>query len=179
MLVQCAIQARPSTWAWQARAPRLLSWHSWLSHYSTICPVPTRHTSLAIPAVGNATQTKLKDLARAAADAGIGSFAFPFHSVNKGVAGCGSVQSALWPGGGSLSVLPWTANLDSCVLSSLPVRELQALMVWAEESLERCDATKKILKLTKGWEEAREHVFKVKALSLRLGGHWDVCGLGL
>ncbi|KAL6785978.1 hypothetical protein ACKKBG_A00900 [Auxenochlorella protothecoides x Auxenochlorella symbiontica] len=84
-----------------------------------------------INAVGNATQTKLKDLARAAADAGIGSFAFPFHSVNK-------------------------------------VRELQALMVWAEESLERCDATKKILKLTKGWEEAREHVFKAVESDTRL-----------
>lgn len=76
------------------------------------------------PPVGNATQFKLKDLRRAAEEAGLPGFVLPFRSISR-------------------------------------VREFKALLEWAEEESTRCDITKKVLKLTKGWEEARDHVFKV------------------
>lgn len=42
------------------------------------------------------------------------------------------------------------------------VSEFRMLIKWAEEDDDRCSSVKKILKLTKGWEEARDHVLKVR-----------------
>lgn len=39
--------------------------------------------------------------------------------------------------------------------------EFRDLVSWAEQDAPRCDAMKKMLKLTKGWEEAKEHALKV------------------
>jgi hypothetical protein len=43
-------------------------------------------------------------------------------------------------------------------------------VLWAQEDVKRCDSVKRILKLAKGWEEARDHVLKVGQ------GGWAVQG---
>jgi hypothetical protein len=42
------------------------------------------------------------------------------------------------------------------------VGEFRQLVLWAQEDAKRCDSVKRMLKLAKGWEEARDHVLKVR-----------------
>lgn len=63
-----------------------------------------------------------------------------------------------------------------------PVGEFRQLVLWAQEDAKRCDSVKRMLKLAKGWEEARDHVLKVGggAMQCNVGGAgrgWRV-GLG-
>ncbi|PRW58095.1 CSE family protein [Chlorella sorokiniana] len=78
----------------------------------------------AVPALGDHVSklncAKLKDLRRAASDAGVQGLALPLAAVNT-------------------------------------VGEFRQLAVWAQEDPSRLDQVKKMLKLTKGWEEARDH----------------------
>jgi hypothetical protein len=41
------------------------------------------------------------------------------------------------------------------------VGEFKELVLWAEEEGRRCEGVKRMLKLTRGWEEARDHTLKV------------------
>ncbi len=45
---------------------------------------------------------------------------------------------------------------------AIAVGEFRDLVVWAEADPRRCDSVRKMLKLTKGWEEAREHALRVR-----------------
>ena len=58
--------------------------------------------------------------------------------------------------------------------------------MWAEAEPKRLDSVRKMLKLTKGWEEAREHALKVSSSSSsskvssgrqEQGGSWMVEGM--
>jgi hypothetical protein len=42
------------------------------------------------------------------------------------------------------------------------VGKFKALVAWAEEDTNRCEAVKRMLKLSRSWEEAREHALKVR-----------------
>lgn len=42
------------------------------------------------------------------------------------------------------------------------VGDFKALVAWAEEDTNRCEAVKRMLKLSRSWEEAREHAMKVR-----------------
>lgn len=48
-----------------------------------------------------------------------------------------------------------------CCSAFSAVGEFRQLVAWAQEDAARCDQVKKMLKLTRGWEEARDHAMKV------------------
>ena len=113
-------------------------------------------------------QKKLRDLLVAAADAGVRDLdPLPLTSITKGERS-GPVLTPAYSAG--CTILEGQELLDADNLPRVAFRavgEFKQLATWAEQEGKRCDSVKKMLKLTKGWEEARDHALKVGPLMMR------------